>query len=261
MARKLNILITGGNGYIANTLYREMAEEHNVMSVTRNDFDMSDSKSVDNFFKHKLFDVVIHCAVKGGSRLKKETWNDMDENLKMYYNLLNNKAHYDKLIHFGSGAELYARDTPYGLSKKVISNSILEHNNFYNLRIYAVFDENELDTRYIKANIKRYINREAIEIYEDKYMDFIYMPDLVKIVNYYINNNASIKDIDCVYNTKYTLNDIAKTINGLDEYEVEIKIKKQSKYNYNGKFSDLPINFIGLQNGISKVYNKLKNNK
>jgi hypothetical protein len=64
-----------------------------------------------------------------------------------------------------------------------------------------------------------------------------------------------------VYNTKYTLNDIAKTINGLDEYEVEIKIKKQSKYNYNGKFSDLPINFIGLQNGISKVYNKLKNNK
>jgi nucleoside-diphosphate-sugar epimerase len=113
---------------------------------------------MNNFFQSKHFDVVIHCAVQGGSRLKKDSYKDMDINLVMYYNLLQHKPHYDKLIHFGSGAEVFNSEDPYGLSKKVIANSISEIDNFYNIRIFAVFDENELDTRFIKSNIKRYLN-------------------------------------------------------------------------------------------------------
>ena len=139
---------------------------------------------MNEFFQNKYFDVVLHCAVMGGSRLKEDGWNIMDVNLCMYYNLLQCSPHYKKLISFGSGAELYTQNTPYGLSKYVIRQSILEKENFYNLRIFAVFDENELNTRFIKTNIKNYINKKPITIYQDKYMDFIYMPDLIKIINY-----------------------------------------------------------------------------
>jgi hypothetical protein len=71
----------------------------------------------------------------------------------MYYNLLENKEHFGKLINIGSGAEVLSLDTPYGLSKNIIYNSILNTDNFYNLRVFAVFDNNELDRRFIKTAI------------------------------------------------------------------------------------------------------------
>jgi len=256
----MNILITGGNGYIAKSLYNSLKDKYNVMSISRYDFDLTNREATNNFFKHRSFDVVIHCAVKGGSRLTEDKGNIIEDNLFMYYNLLANKSHFNKLIHFGSGAEIYAKDTPYGLSKHVIRQSILEKDNFYNLRIFGVFDENELDTRFIKANIKRYIHRTPILIHEDKYMDFIYMKDLIKIVEHYINNDNTPKEINCIYNTVCTLTRITQLINELDEYNVEVKVGGGSGINYNGDGGNaLPIDFIGLKQGIKEVYNKLKN--
>jgi len=255
----MNILITGGNGYIAKSLHNVLKDKYNVMSVSRDNFDLTNRESTDTFFKHRSFDIIIHCAVKGGNRIKQDNWDVMDDNLIMYYNLLNNKDHFNKLIYFGSGAELYTQNTPYGLSKHTIRQSILDKDNFYNLRIFAVFDENELDTRFIKSNIKRYINKEPIQIHQDKYMDFIYMPDLVKIVEYYIDNDNLPREIDCSYNLTCSLTRIAQLINELDKYKVDIKIENGDGSNYKGEGNILPIDFIGLKQGIKEVYNKLKN--
>jgi hypothetical protein len=85
------------------------------------------------------------------------------------------------------------------------------------------------------------------------------MPDLVKIVEYYINNNNLPKEINCIYNTVCTLTRIAQIINELDEYKVEVKVGDGSGINYNGDGGNsLPIDFIGLKKGIKEVYNKLK---
>ena len=168
----MKILITGVNGYIGKSLYNSLKDKHNVVGVNRNDFDLTKSREVNNFFDQGCYDTIIHCAIKGGSRLKQDHWDIMDDNLKMYYNLLANKSCFSKFIHFGSGAELYNKEEPYGYSKNTIRKSILEKNHFYNLKIFAIFDENELDTRFIKANIIRYINKEPIQIHQDKYMSF-----------------------------------------------------------------------------------------
>lgn len=253
----MNILITGGNGYIAKSISYELKSYHNVTTISRKDFDLTNKEATDNFFSDKIFDVVIHCAVKGGSRLKKDSWEDMDDNLKMYYNLLDNKNKFHKFIHFGSGAEIHSTNTPYGLSKKVIRESIQEKQNFYNLRIFGVFDENELETRFIKSNINRYINKKPIEIYEDKYMDFIYMKDLLKIINYYINKNDLPKDINCTYNSRYTLTKIADIINHLDTHRVEINIANNRGQDYIGDGINILVDFIGLESGIKEVYKKI----
>jgi len=255
----MNILITGGNGYIAKSLYNYLKDVHNIMSISRFDFDLTDREATNDFFKHRLFDVVIHCAVKGGSRLAEDKWSIIDDNLSMYYNLLANKSHFSKLIHFGSGAEIYTKNTPYGLSKYVIRQSLLEKDNLYNLRIFGLFDENELDTRFIKANIKRYINKEPIQIHQDKYMDFIYMPDLAKIVEYYIINNNLPKEVNCTYADNTSLVNVANIINTLGNYQVEIKVGEGIVDDYTGgNYHHLPINFIGLKQGIINVYDKLK---
>jgi len=254
----MNILITGGNGYIAKSLYNTLKDKYNVTSISRDNFDLTNSEATNDFFKHRLFDIVIHCAVKGGSRLVEDKGNIIDDNLSMYYNLLANKSHFDKLIHFGSGAEIHAKDTPYGLSKQVIRQSILDKDNFYNLRIFGIFDENELDTRFIKASINRYINKESIQIHQDKYMDFIYMPDLIRIVEHYLSTNNLSKDINCNYKTTHKLSEIVDIVNSLSTYKVPIQIQNDLISSYCGLYNELPINFVGLEQGIKEVYKKLK---
>jgi len=254
----MKVLITGGNSYIAKSLYNALKDQYGITCITRQDFDLTAFQAMNNFFQSKHFDVVIHCAVQGGSRLKKDSYKDMDINLVMYYNLLQHKPHYDKLIHFGSGAEVFNSEDPYGLSKKVIANSISEIDNFYNIRIFAVFDENELDTRFIKSNIKRYLNKENIVIYQDKLMDFFYMKDLVTLVNYYIKENHLPKVAECSYDKKYSLLDIANLINNLSKHKVSIKQLDPTEGNsYIGKTS-LQLNYVGLEKGIQEVYNKIK---
>jgi GDP-L-fucose synthase len=256
----MNILITGGNGYIAKSLYNALKDKYNVTSISRDNFDLTNSEATGIFFKDKYYDVIIHSAVAGAINPKEENWNIMDNNLMMYYNLFQNKKHYKKLIHFGSGAEAHLSQTPYGYSKKIITKSILNQDNFYNIKIFGVFDENELDTRFIKANIKRYINKEPIKINEVKFMDFFYMEDLVKVIDYYINEENPPKEFDCVYSEKsYTLFGLACLINKLDDYEVEIAYGDKIGDDYLSKYrTPLPIELIGLEQGIKNVYNKLK---
>jgi GDP-L-fucose synthase len=256
----MKVLITGDSGYISKSIYNSLKDKYEISTIGRKNFDLSNYKLLDSYLKHKYFDVVIHCAVSGGLRVKSDTWDVMDNNLQMYYNLLNCKDRFNKLIHFGSGAEVTMPETPYGLSKKVISKSISEIDNFYNIRIFSVFDENELDTRFIKTNIRNYINKIPIKIYQNKKMDFIYMPDLVKIVNYYIIENNPPKEMNCNYINVFSLEEIANIINNLSNYKVEIELdQKNFGTNYNGDYTNLGMNFIQLHQGIKRVYNKLLN--
>lgn len=256
------ILVTGANGYVARAIIHKFNNTHEVNTITRRDVDLTDSRQVDDYFKYYQFDAVIHCAVQGGHRLQTETMDMLDANLRMYYNLLKHRDKFDKFIHIGSGAELNAKHTPYGLSKHVINASMSEKDNFYNLRIFGVFDENELDTRFIKSNIKKYINHEPIEIHQMKKMDFIYMPDFLKIVERYIDDSSDLpKELDCVYKEKVNLLAIACNIVSLSEHSVAMQINHTNiMRDYIGEYNEWldDLDLIGLDNGILNVYEKLK---
>ena len=205
----MKILITGIDGYIGKSLCYNL-NDYNITGINRKICDLTNSEQVDNFFKDKYFDVVIHCASAGGSRLKKDDNDIFINNMKMFENLVSNESKYKKFIHFGSGAQ-YTPNNPYGLSKKLIADMINEKPNFYNLIIYGVFDENELDTRFIKANILKCINDEPMAIHKDKYMDFFHMDDLVDLVEFYINNDGD-KSVECKYEEVYRLTHISEMI-------------------------------------------------
>jgi GDP-L-fucose synthase len=258
----MKILITGTNGYIGSSIYNSFKQKYDIVALTRQQLNLENSEQVNAYFLGKYFDVVIHCAIKGGSRLKEDTWSVMDSNLKMYYNLLQNKMCFGKLIQFGSGAECIQTDKPYGFSKRVISKSIMNQDFFYNLRIYAVFDEMELDTRFIKANVKRYIDKKNIQIHQNKYMSFFYMEDLIKMVDAYILRDDLPKQVDCCYEEAFTLKEIANIINTLDEHKVDINIHQEGlTEGYMGFNSTVKLDYVGLEKGIVKTYNKLKCNQ
>ena len=274
-AKMKKILITGSNGYIARNLYKSL-ENYEVYLSNRQNLNLLDSVQVKDFFKTKYFDVVIHTATSGGSRLKEDSSEVFFENCIMHQNLMDNCLSFDKYISFGSGAELDRRYNidpttdlnsafpidPYGMSKNFIAKSGMNYHNFNNIRIYNVFNEDELPSRMIKANIVNYLNKKPIIIHQDKWMDFFYMEDLCKIVKFVIDSDCKQKNINCCYVDKYKLSDIASMINNLDDHKVNIEvIDNNLGFNYYGEYNLhlFDIQLSGLLSGVRQTFEILRN--
>ena len=271
-----SILITGSNGYIARNIAKRL-QGYEVTLTNRTNLNPLNESDVDNFFKDKYFDVVLHTAIKGGTRLSPDQPDFVYQNCLMHFNILKNSNSYGRYISFGSGAELDRATNvnedsdylnplpidPYGMSKILIAKSGETFNKFYNIRIFNIFCEDELPTRMIKGNIFRYINKEKMVIHQDKYMDFMYFDDFMKIINYYIQNEKCPKSINCSYENKYLLSDIALIINNLDSHKVEVEIQDgRLGKSYTGKFEldHYGIEVNNLERGIQKCYSHyLKN--
>jgi nucleoside-diphosphate-sugar epimerase len=269
----MKILITGSNGFLGKELSFHLGQEFEVTSISRQDVDLSNLEELKVFFKDKYFDIVLHCAVKGGQRIFEYDSNIFHENIKMFLNISKFSNQYTYLINFGSGAELDTKndllkrhyvdqqipEDYYGFSKNVIARLCQSRKNFYNFRIFNVFSENEMNTKMIKNNILRYINKDSIIIHQDKFMDFMYIEDLVLIIKKFINQKFDFNEIDCVYENKIKLSDIAEIINSLSDYKVEVDIcNSELSKSYCGMYNNLKINYLGIENAIKKVYEKLK---
>jgi len=253
----MKILITGGNGYVGKSIHRSLESRYQITTITRLDFDLTDGKAMREWFDGKQFDAVIHTAIAGGSRLKSDSETVLEQNLLMHYNLLSCKDHFSRLIGLGSGAETFAPETPYGLSKRVIANSIKETPNCYNIRIFGVFDENELPTRFIKANINRCVRHEPMKIQKDKIMDFFYMKDLVSVVHKYLVDREPPKEVNCSYREKHSLTDIAAQINRLGSHEVPIDVQEGGISFYCGQELKLDVPLIGFYQGLKNTYDSI----
>lgn len=258
----MKILITGKNGYIAKSLHSHLADVHDITCVGRSDFDLTNSNDVASFMRGKQFDVVIHTAIKGGTRLKADDANTLYENMLCFYNLYDCRDAYKRFITFGSGAEFTAKNTQYGLSKRCINDIIKWDEKFINLRIFAVFDENELNTRFIKNAILNYINKKSIVVHQDKFMDFFAMQDLVRLVEHFCvadSSQLTNRVIDCCYNEKFKLTDVANFVNTLGDYKCDVIINNATMgEDYIGYANTMPVvEQIGLHKGIECVYEKM----
>ena len=272
----MKILITGANGFIGRNLAVALTE-YEVTKLTRQTVDLTDREAVNEFFKDKSFDVILHCAMVGGRRYITDGPEVLHNNLAMFYNLLSHQDKFGKLINFGSGAELdrsqqidplnqYYKDCYpldyYGMAKNIIARLIENEDKCFSIRIFNVFGADEELTRFIRANIQRYIDREPIIIHQDKIMDFFYIDDLITLVKFYINKSYIPEEINAVYKDKYTLGGIATMINNLSDYEVDVIVEKEglSKH-YIGKNTRLNLLKLPLKElaiGIKETYNKLK---
>ena len=273
----MKILITGGSGFIGRSLIKAFKEDYDVFAPSSKELDLTNSYDVEKYLQNKYFDWVIHCAIDGGKRIVDDKADVAYNNLKMFFNLMNSKDRFDKFVNFSSGAEFnkitaingssnnlltsYPTD-PYGMSKNIISRMLQNYSNCYNFRIYGVFGIDEDEQRFIKSNIKRYKNKENLEIYQEKAFDFFYIEDLITIIKHYIDNPKFYLDIDMdlVYQQKYKLTDIGNIINQLNSHKVIVEaFDKREAPSYLGSNLGIPLDIplIGLKEGIKQVYNAL----
>lgn len=265
----MKILITGGNGFIAKEIHKYLKNEYEIHCLSREQLNLLDKESI---YRRAIefYDVVINAAVVGGYKEDEDNENVFYDNMLMMENLLSSLNDNQILINFSSGAEFRSEDTAYGLAKRISTRLINARKNSYNLRLYGCFSFNESDERFIK----RCFNRNEVIINDDIEFDFFYGEDLARVCKFLIdgglgdnirsNLNEKIKDIDCVYDKKYKLSDVAKIIKTNYKPELEVSIlNSYSNNSYTGNsrvLQNIEIFFedklIGLEKGLEAVNEK-----
>jgi GDP-L-fucose synthase len=273
----MKILITGGNGNIAQIIKRNFqSDKYQIIILSRNDLNILNYYDIKTYLIENTFDILIHTAIVGGRRTKEETSDVFYNNMLMFENIIKFSDMFKMIINFDSAA-IYDRNTDilnkkesdiltipsdyYGFSKYVIYNRTLAYNNIYNFRLFNIFHTKEENSRFIKScfNAKKY-NTE-ITIFEDKYFDFVYEDDFIQIIKFYFDNLNSqqhlIKTINICYESKYKLSEIAMLILG-DTNKIKI-LDSSLKNNYTGDntlLKSLNIVLDGLNISLEK-YKKI----
>ena len=288
-----NILITGGDGFIAKSLNNYLYKKYNISLCNRKELNLLDSSNVFNYIKKNNFDVIIHTGNydAGPTFSIKDPNKVLENNLKMFFNIERCKDYFDKMIYFGSGAEfggslLYRKnwnskmseeyldkniplDWPYGFSKYIMSKYALLSNNIYNLRLFAICGELD-DWRYrflSNACCKAVLNL-PITIKKNVSYDYLYIKDLSKIVEWTIINKPK-KHIYNVCSGKiYSCKNLAKKIIKITNKNLNINILDTITdiYKYGGNNS-LIVNemknfkFTSIDNIISNMLEFYQMNK
>lgn len=238
---KLRLFITGGNGFIGRNLIESLSSKYWILSPNHKELELTNERQVINYFKSHKVDVLIHCANIGGTKGTVDTPNITEINLKIFFNLLNCKKYYKKMIFFGSGAEYdkrrnlvkvkendFGKNIPvdsYGFYKYVCSKFIEKEKNIINLRLFGVYGKYEdFETRFISYAICRALLNKPINIQKNVVFDYLYINDLVKIVEYFIKNKIEHKFYNVGRGVSMDIKTIAQLIIKFSSKNVPINI-------------------------------------
>ncbi len=282
--KKKKILITGGNGFIAKNLFEQLKDDYEWVLIDIMELDLLDETKVRDYLKANYFDVIIHAATYDAApaHSPNDPTKVFKNNLKMFFNLIKCKNCFGRLIYFGSGAE-YSRahwqpkmsenyfgqhvpEDQYGFSKYVMTEYALANDNVYNLRLFAVFGKYEdWRVRLVSSVCHSAALGKPIIINQNKYYDFLCIDDLVKIVQWFIENKPKKKIYNVCRGQVIDFQSIAEKVVKFSGKNLEIKIKNKGLgQEYSGDNSLLLNELKGLSfkptdEAIKELYEWFKN--
>jgi nucleoside-diphosphate-sugar epimerase len=264
---KKTVLITGSSGFVGGFLAQNLSH-YNLLCPTKTQLDLRDLNQVTELFKYYSIDTVVHCALSGRECLQSTEPVYISDGLEMFRNLWNNKHRFKKFINLGTAYECdltknnkliseqeflnHLPTTSYGLAKNITARIIKETENFYNLRLFGNFHETESNRRFFK----KVIHDRQVIIENDQFIDYIYMADILPVVECIINNQLPYREINMVYEKKYRLSEMAYMLCDI----LDIDKNKISISGYNGndltgnadRLSSLNLKLIGLEKGMGR---------
>lgn len=268
----MNVLITGGNGFLGSNIARKMLEgQHRVYLFSKNTnniqdilpnilFDFSDNKQLvtyEDSIKAFAPDVVIHCAWNGGNKYTDTTsldqfYENIDPSIRLL-ELLTRLEKKPKFVGFGSFAEYGNISTPvtetaqeaptnmYGLSKYVFkkySEMLCEQSSmeWVWIRPCYVYGPGDVDTRLLPRVVSKFINDEAIVLNEcTSVVDYLYIEDFVNsLYSLLQSRHTGVYNI-CSgkqYRVKDVVEQIHRQVGSVSSMEFDSSLKRTSTYSY-----------------------------
>lgn len=282
------ILLIGGSGYIGkniNEYLRSYPLKYQVYSPTSIELDVTDEARVKEVLEENYYDVVIHSAVHNSStKIYKDNAQLLNYSLKMFYSFEKNYKLFGKMLYFGSGAEfnkeydikdvneeMFGKSIPkddYGFAKYIIAKQIENNTNIYNLRLFGVFGKYEhWKSKFISNACCKIIKGIPISIRQNVYFDYLWIDDLCKIVQWFINNKPKYKTYNIATGKKIDLLTLAKKINKYCDKELPIYVCKDglaNEYTADNKklLSEIKdFDFTNIDIAINDIYKWYKYNE
>lgn len=259
----MKILIIGANGFIGKHLREYFLNEssYSLLSPDSKTLNLMDETSVDTYISMTQPDIIINCANRGGGR-DSGNENIIHDNLRMFFNIVKHSDKVSKIIHFGSGAEYGKHKSivdvkeedadralpldEYGFYKSVCSKFIEKSDNNLNLRVFGCYGEFEnYEFKFISNAIVKNLLHLPITINKNVFFDYIYIEDLVKIVDYFLKNSTRHKVYNVTTGMKIDLLSLAKLVNETSDFTSEIKVINEGLNNEYTSINDRLMDEIG----------------
>ena len=240
----MNIFITGSNGFVGTHLKEYLSNlylEYSLFSPSSSELDLANEIAVDDYILLNKIDVIIHLANRGGDRTTVNMKNVTEYNLRIFFNIAKHEKNVKKIISFGSGAEYgkhkpiidakeedYLKSQPldeYGFYKSITSKYIEKSQKIVQLRIFGAYGEYEnYRFKFITNAIVKNLLQLPIVINKNVFFDYIYIDDLVKMIDWAIHNETKEKIYNVTTGTKIDLISLANLVNETSDFKSEIRV-------------------------------------
>lgn len=255
------VLLTGGSGFIGRNIQESyLRDKYEIIAPRHAELDVADTESVDNYFRNREFDIILHCAVKPGHRNAKDPSNLFYNNIRMFANLERHKDRFGKLINFGSGAvydtaannadvteeQIFQNmgSDDHSFCKYMIAKLIEERKGFIDLNIFGIFGKYEdYSIRFISNAICKALLDLPITLRQNRRFSYLDINDLPPILEFFMDNTPRYHSYNIVPDSPAELKQIAETIReisgkdlainianpgyGLDYYGSNLRLKKE----------------------------------
>lgn len=247
----MNLFITGGSGFISSHLKKRLAlnGNFNVFAPKSSELNLTDESAVDDFVRAHKIDAIVHLANRGGGRDTLDMTNVTEYNLRIFFNIAKQKNKVAKIISFGSGAE-YGKHKPiinareddykkalpldeYGFYKAITSHYIEDcADNIIQLRLFGIYGEMEnYRYKFITNAVVKNLLHLPITINQNVFFDYMYVDDLLNVVEFYIENDVRHKIYNASSGTKIDLLSLAALVNEASDFKSEISVLNEGLNN------------------------------
>lgn len=241
----MNVLILGSGGFVGRNLkeYLSLYDGYKLLCPRHNELDLLDEYAVRDYLAANLPDVVINAAVCKNPKYfsSQSPMTELEQDIRMFFNLEKYSGLYGKMLYFGSGAEFDKREdissikegvykngipaNDYGLAKYVIGRAIENSKNIYNMRLFGLFGKYEnWRTTFISGACCKAIKNLPITIRQNVYFDYLYIDDFCRIIKWFVDNEPRYHSYNIASGKKIDLLTIAQSVKRLSGNDVPIYI-------------------------------------
>lgn len=279
------ILVTGGAGFIGRNILENLGNKYEFLTPTKEELDLRNGTAVFRYFKNNKVDLIIQSASTAGFEGEKEKGYGkiLEENLRIFFNLIRAEKFYNEMIFFGSGAEYNKNrslkkikeddfgksipDDEYSFYKYICSKYTEKAEKIICLRIFGLYGKYEnYKSKFISNSIIKNLLRQDVVINQNVIFDHLLIEDLMSILDYFISNKTKFKSYNVTPDKSIGLIDISNIINEVSDYKSKIVVLNKGLNNeYTGDNSrlrsEMPnVKFTDYREGIEKLFIYYKKN-
>jgi GDP-L-fucose synthase len=272
----MNILLTGGTGFIGKNLFEGLKDEYRIFAPRHSELEIDDYDAVRKYIVKNKIKVVIHTAVKGGDLV-------LENILRMFLSIYNNLDLLDKFINFGSGAEYsktrdlkkveeaelgkFIPQDNYGLGKLICSKLSEGNKKITTILPFGIFGPGEdYRVKFIANSIVKNLLGLPIKIKQDVIFDYLYVKDLISIMKFFLKNQKISGNFNISTIKSISLSQIADLINKNSKKPSKVTVvNKNLNFQYTGSNKKLlhtipHLKITSYEDSIRDFYNYLKKN-